>query len=53
MSLMLTPVAVPVSLIGDSRVQAGGDATDSKPDLAWHTSIGQFVYLQSIDEERF
>jgi hypothetical protein len=52
-SLTLTSMAVPVPLIGQPRrLLIREEAADPDPDLAWQASIGQFIYLQSLAEER-
>jgi len=47
------PLALPVTLIGrSSGSQIPDDATGSSAVLAWQSSIGQFIFLESIERER-
>jgi len=47
------PLALPVTVIGPpSGSQIPNDATDPSPVLAWQSSIGQFIFLESIERER-
>jgi len=47
------PLAFPVTLIGrPSGSQTPNDATGSSAVLAWQSSIGQFIFLESIEPER-
>jgi len=47
------PLALPVTLIGrPSGSEIPNDAADSSPVLAWQSSIGQFIFLESIEQER-
>ena len=47
------PLALPVTLIGRSLgSQIPNDAAGSSPVLAWQSSIGQFIFLESIEQER-
>ena len=49
----LTSLSVPETLIGQPPgSQVRRDAVVSEPDLAWQSSIGQFIFLQSLDHER-
>jgi len=47
------PLALPVTLIGRrSGSQIPDDVAGSSPVLAWQSSIGQFIFLESIQRER-
>jgi hypothetical protein len=46
------PLALPVTLIRRSGFEIPNDAADSGPVLAWQSSIGQFIFLESIEPER-
>jgi hypothetical protein len=47
------PLALPVTLIRrPSGSQIPNDAADSSAVLAWQSSIGQFIFLESIEQER-
>jgi hypothetical protein len=49
----LTSSAVPVAAIGQPpRTQIRSDDAALEPDLAWQSSIGQFIFLQSLAQER-
>jgi hypothetical protein len=47
------PLALPATLIGrPSGLQIPNDAAGSNPVLAWQSSIGQFIFLESVEPER-
>jgi hypothetical protein len=47
------PLALPVTLKGrPSGSRIPNDAAGSSPMLAWQSSIGQFIFLESIERER-
>ncbi|HTP18796.1 MAG TPA: hypothetical protein VMJ65_04290 [Solirubrobacteraceae bacterium] len=49
----LTSLVVPAALLGQPLAsQVGGDADDADPRLVWQSSIGQFIFLQALAEER-
>jgi hypothetical protein len=49
----MMPLSVPLAVIGQSpAVQLRGEAADSERDLAWQSNIGQFIFLQSLAQER-
>jgi hypothetical protein len=46
------PLALPVTVIGrPAGSQISREATGSSPVLAWQSSIGQFIFLESIERE--
>ncbi|MBV8219498.1 MAG: hypothetical protein JO325_13610 [Solirubrobacterales bacterium] len=54
-SVGVAPVqlALPVTLIGrHSGSEIPNDAASSVALLAWQSSIGQFIFLESIEQER-
>ena len=49
----LSPPGVPVAIFGQPpRLPIPDDAAGSDPELAWQSSIGQFIFLQSLVHER-
>jgi len=49
----VTPLVVPMAVIRQPLAsQIRSDVAVPEPDLAWQSSIGQFIFLQSLAQER-
>jgi hypothetical protein len=48
----LSPLAVPVTMLGQPPALPIPEAADPDTELAWQSSIGQFIFLQSLVHDR-
>jgi hypothetical protein len=49
----LTALPVPVAALGQPpALPIRSDGPDPDPDLAWQSSIGQFIFLQSLAQDQ-
>ena len=51
--LPLTALPVPIAALGQPPgLPIRGDGAGPDPDLAWQSSIGQFIFLQSLAQDQ-
>ncbi len=49
----LTALPVPIAALGQPpELPIRSDGPDPDPDLAWQSSIGQFIFLQSLAQDQ-